>query len=177
MIEIPFNRELFIFLYGSVHQHVLFDSFWIFLATQLPYICVLVLALFLVVDFARHKKMVVTALISALIARFVIKPLILLFYLEPRPFVVIDTVIPLISPPPNEDFQSFPSGHTIFFFALASTIYCFHKKWGIVFLIAALCIGLSRVFVGVHWPQDILGGILIGSVIGWLVYHISQKIK
>ena len=59
---------------------------------------------------------------------------------------------------------SFPSGHTGSSFAAAVVLfYRMPKKYGIPALVLAVLISLSRVYVGVHYPTDILAGALIGA--------------
>ena len=113
--------------------------------------------------------MVVAGLAAALIARYLVKSVIVLLYARPRPFVVLPDVHPLIATPLSENFQSFPSSHMVFFFALATVIFYFHKKGGVVALVAAALMGVARVFVGVHWPSDILAGASVGILVGALV--------
>lgn len=62
---------------------------------------------------------------------------------------------------------SFPSGHTQSSFAAATAIFIYSKKWGIPALIMAALIGFSRLYVFVHYPTDILGGIFFGVL--WAV--------
>ena len=101
--------------------------------------------------------MVLCAIASAVLARLVITEIIRFFYHSPRPFMVYDFT-PLIY-----DFNSsFPSGHAAFFFALAMAVFFFHKKWGIVYFLGSFIIVLSRIMAGIHWPVDILGGIIVG---------------
>jgi undecaprenyl-diphosphatase len=70
---------------------------------------------------------------------------------------------------------SFPSGHIAFLFALAIAVYFFNKKWGLVFFILSLLVGLARIFVGIHYPLDILGGIVIGIVSAIVVRALIRK--
>jgi undecaprenyl-diphosphatase len=115
--------------------------------------------------------------LAALLARFAVKGLILLFYTNPRPYAGDFSAIQLAATP-GEDFQSFPSGHALFFFAAAMAIYRYDKKLGILFFAAASLISLARIFVGVHWPSDILAGALLGILTGWLTYKaVSRFIK
>jgi undecaprenyl-diphosphatase len=51
-----------------------------------------------------------------------------------------------------------------------------NKKWGIIFTIIALLIGLSRVIIGVHYPFDILGGFVVGILVGLFFIKIFRKI-
>ncbi len=70
---------------------------------------------------------------------------------------------------PQESFfhNSFPSGHTATSFAIALTILFLTWRtprawWGAIALVWAALVGLSRIYRGVHWPSDVLGGALVG---------------
>jgi undecaprenyl-diphosphatase len=56
-------------------------------------------------------------------------------------------------------------------------VYFYNKKISIWFFVAAFLIGLARVFTGVHYPLDILGGAVIGIFVGWLTLVIYKKIE
>ena len=63
---------------------------------------------------------------------------------------------------------SFPSNHSLNNFAAAFFFYKLYPNLKIPLFIAASLIALSRVYLGVHYPSDILGGAIIGSAIGYL---------
>jgi undecaprenyl-diphosphatase len=70
---------------------------------------------------------------------------------------------------PAERGNAFPSSHVANCFAIAMVCFLCRRNWGwIVFLPAAL-IGFSRMYVGVHWPSDVLAGSLIGMTCGLIV--------
>jgi undecaprenyl-diphosphatase len=72
---------------------------------------------------------------------------------------------------------SFPSGHTsdAFAIALAMSI-VFPKKWVIFPMFAwAIAVGYSRMFTGVHYPTDVLGGMLLGLIITAVWYKVFLK--
>lgn len=66
----------------------------------------------------------------------------------------------------KEDSVSFPSGHTASSFAAAVGIFYIDKKKGIFPLILAALIGFSRIYIHVHYPSDVIGGMFIGIVFG-----------
>lgn len=87
----------------------------------------------------------------------------------------IDTSIPLLIPNPTD--YSFPSGHTLASFEAAIMIFLHNKKWGSVAILGALLIAFSRMYLFVHFPTDILGGMILGTAISITVYKIAQKIE
>ena len=84
---------------------------------------------------------------------------------RPRPFEIKDIV--LLIKEPGE--FSFPSGHTLSSFISATIILFANKKLGIFSFVLATLIALSRLYFFVHYPSDILGGILLGVFIGIMV--------
>ena len=80
-----------------------------------------------------------------------------------RPYEVVEGLKLLIEP--QSDF-SFPSGHTCASIGAALAMYPFlERKWGIPLVILAVLISLSRLYVGVHYPTDVLGGAVVGNLL------------
>lgn len=104
-----------------------------------------------------NRRTVLLALAAAAVG-LAINQLIGFIYFRPRPFID-HAVTMLINKSPD---PSFPSDHSTGAFALALTFLRYDKRLGGAMLIMALLIGFSRVFVGTHYPFDIIGGALTG---------------
>ena len=144
---------------GLANNSKFLDSVGIFFADYFPYIlgATLVILLF----WKKNRLMVISAAISVFLSRIVIAEILKLVIHRARPNLA--------------DFKSFPSGHAAIFFAIAMAVYFYNKKLGIWFFIAAIIIGVARIFVGVHWPSDVLAGAMIGIISGIIVNKIIHK--
>ncbi len=148
------------------------DNLAIFFAEYLQYIVVFLLLLFLLKDFKKYLRMVVSAIAAAILARFVITEIIRYFIPRIRPFIE-NNINLIINHDPDE--SSFPSGHAALFFAMATAVYFYNKKLGIFFFISAFLISISRVSAGIHWPSDIIAGTLVGIFSGLITDKILKK--
>lgn len=111
-----------------------------------------------------------TMAIALLLAWLTGECIIKLLVARPRPFHSIPELTLLIPPPGS---FSFPSGHTASSFAAAFALFFWQKRSGILALVLAACIAYSRLYLYVHYPSDVLGGLILGlfsAAIGfWLV--------
>ncbi|MBN2427305.1 MAG: phosphatase PAP2 family protein [Deltaproteobacteria bacterium] len=85
---------------------------------------------------------------------------------RPRPFEIWADLSCQMPPP---DRFSFPSGHTMTAFAACSSLFVLIPASLGVFLPIAILIGFSRIFLGLHYPTDVLVGAMLGSLIGLAV--------
>ena len=77
-------------------------------------------------------------------------------------------------------FSSFPSDHAIMFFALATGVFRVSKKWGLfLYAYILLIICLPRIYLGLHYPTDILAGAVIGIFLIWMIsiLKISRRLE
>ncbi len=95
-------------------------------------------------------------------------------HLNYQPFAVLPDVNKLAD---HVVDNSFPSDHTILFFSICVSVKLVHKKVGLLLLVIAFCVGISRIWVGVHYPFDVATGALIGSISALFSYWIVPKIK
>ncbi len=110
----------------------------------------------------------ISLLMMLLATNGIIKPLVA----RQRPYEAIEALQALVPPPHG---TSFPSGHTASAFAVAVVLFRnLKKKIGGCFLALAILISLSRIYVGVHYPTDVLGGILLGIICAYLAQYLYE---
>lgn len=97
---------------------------------------------------------------------------------RPRPCHV-DKSVTLLVPCPTS--YSFPSGHTANGFTAAVTIFAYYRKPGAIALFVAAVIAFSRMYLFVHYPTDILGGIILGTLdacfVVWCINEWNKRRK
>lgn len=123
--------------------------------------------------FTRHdlkRKMVAESILSACVA-VTFSGILAHFFYRDRPFVT-HNVIQLIAHPAN---ASFPSDHAIGAFVIATSIWIHRRKDGKLWLALAAGIAFSRVWTGVHYPSDVIGGAVIGIAAAVLIHQIFKR--
>ncbi len=166
-----------LFLFNAVHglafRFELLDFLFVFLAKYLGYFLIIFSFLFLLKNFKKYKFLPVLAFFSGFFARYGVVELIRFFTYKNRPFID-ENVVALFE---HASTSSFPSGHTAFFFAFSTIVFLYNKKAGYFFYLASFLIGFSRIVSGVHWPLDILAGIIIGIITGFLTWIVFKRIS
>lgn len=107
--------------------------------------------------------------LTAFLINLVVKPM----FTRKRPYEILETVRTMINPPFG---SSFPSGHAASSFAAASMLWFFNMPFRYLALALALLIAVSRVYLMVHFPSDVLVGVVSGIVISYLTYLLALRV-
>ena len=170
------DRELFVWLNGlGIEQY---DSFWIFVTQIESWIPLFVLFFVITIYYHKWKKGLVivgfvlitfgiTLFLTELTKDFVGR-------LRPNNTDHLAELIRILQKPTT---FSFFSGHASTSFAITTFLFLVlrqHTKWIILAFIWPLVFVLSRIYVGVHYPSDILFGALVGVVIAFIFHKMSN---
>lgn len=133
------------------------------------YFFILVLAIF---GKSRERKAFILSMLGLGIA-LILTQIIRIFIHEDRPFVTFQ-IIPLISITPWVTFLSFPSVHALIISVITFSYIYFKSKIAPFFIFCLIWISFARIYVGVHYPLDILGGILVGIFAIFIIIELKK---
>ena len=157
------NLSLFSWINASPEASNTSIHFAIFIANDLLYCMILLFAWFWLRGNYDTKKQILKAFIFTSIA-ILISQCISHVYYHPRPFVM-EVGRTLIYHVPN---GSFPSDHMLIFSSIAfSYLFSAQRKLGVFLLIMAWLVAWSRVYLGVHFPLDMLGAFLLAFALNF----------
>jgi undecaprenyl-diphosphatase len=167
------NYKLFQAINQFAGHHPFLDKLMVFVTQNALIIYALILLLMWFFGKEKTKYTVVYAAITGGLG-LLINVVISHIYYEPRPFVTHKVHL-LIQ---HAKDASFPSDHTTGAFCLAfSVLLMRHRRIGTVMLLFALLTGFSRVYVGHHYPFDILGSIIVALFTSTLVFKFRSVFK
>ncbi len=125
--------------------------------------------------FPKTRKIGLTGLLALLISLLVNNVILKNLVARIRPYEVVEGLVSVIG---KQWDYSFPSGHTGSSFAAAWVFFRkLPKKFGIPALVLAALIGLSRLYLGVHYPTDVLFGVISGIGSGCVASMIADRVK
>ncbi len=172
------DRNLFYFCNQGL-SNSLFDTILPFLTdyTRKPIslIVVGILWLLLLIKAGRAGRIAALLLIPTIALSDQLNSSLLKFMIQrPRPCHVLSNIHLLVG---CGSGYSFPSSHAVNNFAAAIVLAYFIPKWSWAFLSFAALIAFSRVYVGVHYPSDVVGGAVLGIVIGGFVILVFRQFE
>jgi undecaprenyl-diphosphatase len=168
MVEFLYNLDLNTFYFiNHTLSNKLFDNFFTFI-TEVKnwYLTYFILLILLFTKGGRRGKLsVLFVLIMITITDQLSSNFLKVLFERIRPCNALNDVNILVS---CTESYSFPSSHAVNNFAVAFFFTTIFRKYRISLFTVASLIAISRAYVGVHYPSDIIGGILIGSAFGYL---------
>jgi undecaprenyl-diphosphatase len=163
-MKLSWSHKLFLRINTQIGKHHWLDLFMIFCAKWL------IIILFIGVFIIFHQSVVghsyfnsVLFLLIYIVIGFGISQAVGFFYQRKRPVVDLPNVKTLVET--LSTWKSFPSDHSLISFLMAFYILAHFPMLGVLYLFCAVLVAISRVYVGVHYPRDILGGFLFSFLV------------
>ena len=119
----------------------------------------------------RELRILGLILLSGLTVSYYIVSGLKVLVARPRPFIVLPDVLLLAA----DKSMSFPSNHAAAAFMAATVLTAYFKKYAAIFYLFAATIAVSRVYMGVHYPSDILAGAAIGILTGYVLVRADRR--
>jgi undecaprenyl-diphosphatase len=169
------DLHLFYFLHDLAGKSRIGDVLIIFFAEYYIFILFGVMLAFIYKDYYRspRRKFLLgsASVILTIGGSYVVAQVIHYFYHHLRPLFALPIQHLL-----TESSYSFPSGHTIIIFGMATAAWVYAKPLAYFLYISGLIVGVARIMAGVHYPLDILGGIILGIATGLVVQVLALYI-
>ena len=121
----------------------------------------------------KDKKGLLALILSGIITLFLVELGLKNIINRARPEFVIPGIIDIFD---KTNSYSFPSGHATMAFAAAYILAKKHKKWAFHCYLLAILISFSRIYLGKHYPSDVIVGALLGLFIGFISIKIVKKL-
>ncbi|AMR03669.1 MULTISPECIES: undecaprenyl-diphosphatase [Bacillus] len=167
-----FNIDAFRAVNDLGKQYPFLNSTMTFVAEYMVYFLALIIVVYWFTRSNQNRMMVVQAMIAFVIAE-VIGKIAGKFHSNYQPFAELPNVNKLVE---HAVDNSFPSDHTILFFSICFSFWLVHKKIGWLWITLAFCVAISRIWVGVHYPFDVITGAILGIVSAIIAYWLVPKV-
>ncbi|MEH7301103.1 undecaprenyl-diphosphatase [Neobacillus drentensis] len=166
------NYDLFQAINQLAGKHPIMDGLMVFTTHYALIVYAIVLLLMWFFGKEQHKYSVVYAAITGGLGLFINFILGHIYY-EPRPFETHKVHLLL----QHAKDTSFPSDHSTGAFSLALAVLLRQRKIGLGMLLFAMLTGISRIYVGHHYPFDVLGSMVVGLFVSTLIYKFSSLLN
>lgn len=162
------NTTIFLALNASANPNAIVLALALFFSKYVPFLLMGFCAV-VFIGGGEKPRVILFTVVTAATCAAIISWLIGHYMYLPRPFIesIGRTLLA------HKDNASFPSNHMMFMTVFATTfILSSHRKMGWLFILLALAVGWSRIYLGLHFPLDILGGALVGIIVSALIWRL-----
>ncbi|EQB38347.1 hypothetical protein M948_07140 [Virgibacillus sp. CM-4] len=166
------NHSLFRFINNLGKQFPSLDPIIIFIAEYLAFILAFGVIIIWFTRHRQHRRMIMSALIAFFLAE-ILGVIASSVHFNNQPFCELTNVNQLIT---HEVDNSFPSDHTILFFSFCLTFWLFQRKGGWMWISLAIGVGISRIWVGVHYPFDVAAGIILSTFAAMIAFQFTTRL-
>jgi undecaprenyl-diphosphatase len=166
------NEYLFRLINDLGKQHTFINPIFIFIAEYMVIFLALAVITFWFTRVKQNRIMIICGSITFVIAEIMGK-LAGKIHSNNQPFAELSNVNQLIEKAVD---NSFPSDHTILFFSFCMTFWLFRGGKGFLWILLAVLVGISRIWVGVHYPADIAVGAIISIISAFMVFRLVPKL-
>ncbi|MFP7299274.1 undecaprenyl-diphosphatase [Neobacillus niacini] len=167
------NEKLFRLINDVGKEHTFINPVFVFVAEYTVIFLALAIIIFWFTRLKQNRIMIICGSITFVIAEIAGK-LAGTFHSNSQPFAELSNVNQLIEKAVD---NSFPSDHTILFFSFCTTFLLFRGGKGLIWVLLAFLVGISRIGAGVHYPADIVAGAFISIVSAVLVFRIVPNMR
>jgi undecaprenyl-diphosphatase len=180
-MKLTWSHNLFLKINSQIGKSSEFDTFVIFCARWLIYLLWTLILWWGVIyldpiNFKLFVKLIITTSVFSITASIGLA----LFWRHPRPIKELPYIKQIVMP--HQTWKSFPSDHTItaFLFVFVAGFMGMPLWLFLIFFMLATMVALGRVYGGVHYPRDIIGGvffaIFFSSISFWLLGNVAQPV-
>ncbi|ERI11613.1 undecaprenyl-diphosphatase [Aneurinibacillus aneurinilyticus] len=168
-----FNIDAFRLINDLGKQYPYLNPAIVFLADYMLYFLCLSIVVYWFTRTNQSRMMVIQAVLAFIFAE-ILGRIAGQFHSHYQPFAVLPHVNKLIE---HDIDNSFPSDHTILFFSVCISFWLVRKKEKWLWFALPFCVAVSRIWVGVHYPIDVVTGAFLGVISALFVYWLVPKLS
>ncbi|MDM8147221.1 undecaprenyl-diphosphatase [Priestia megaterium] len=173
MDSFEMNIDLFRKINDLGKEYTYLNNFFIFMAEYMVFVLTFITLIFCFTRREKNRMMIISATISFILAEMM-GEIAGKLHSNNQPFAELSNVNKLIEKAVD---NSFPSDHSILFFAYCMTFSIYQKRWRYIWIMLALFVSISRIWVGVHYPADVMVGAIISIFSAFIASFIVSRLN
>ena len=149
------------------------DEVIVFLASKLHVAIVVIAIITFLLSTKKQRMALALTAMTALPLSYLLGKIASFFYYTERPFseLGIASLVPHIAD------NGFPSEHTLYAMVIAAVVFSVRKNWGLLLIVLAILVGISRVLAGVHHYIDVVGSVVIAVITTYVVTILLRQLQ